>query len=74
MFNRIQINSDRLLVANGQAMQKILEAMEADANLGRAMAAASHTLSKEMKADSVAMKTVGKASLGVSNQDGDAMY
>lgn len=46
-------------MANGQAMQKILESMDADANLGRKMAAASHTLSKEMKADSIAMKTVG---------------
>lgn len=58
LFNRIQIDSDRLLVANSQAMQRILRAMEQDASLGREMAAASHKLSKEMKADSIAMKTV----------------
>ncbi|KAJ5698394.1 hypothetical protein N7462_000399 [Penicillium macrosclerotiorum] len=58
LFNRIQINSDRLLVANGQAMQAILSAMHEDTNLGRQMAKASHALAQEMKRDSVAMRTI----------------
>ncbi|KAJ4211540.1 hypothetical protein NW759_012452 [Fusarium solani] len=58
LFNRIQINSDRLLVANGQAMQAILKAMQQDAILGRKMAKESHALAQEMKKDSVAMKTI----------------
>lgn len=58
LFNRIQISSDRLLVTNGQAMQAILTAMQADANLGRKMAKATHALSIEMKRDSIAMRTV----------------
>ncbi|KAF4471171.1 hypothetical protein FALBO_1914 [Fusarium albosuccineum] len=58
LFNRIQINNDRLLVANGQAMQAILRAMQEDANLSRQMAKRSHTLAQEMKKDSIAMKTI----------------
>ncbi|KAL4868022.1 hypothetical protein BDV12DRAFT_109311 [Aspergillus spectabilis] len=58
LFNRIQINSDRLLVANGQAMQAILSAMHEDTNLARKMAKASHSLAQEMKRDSVAMRTI----------------
>lgn len=58
LFNRIQINSDRLLVANGRAMQEILGAMQTDADLGRKMADASHQLALEMKRDSIAMRTV----------------
>lgn len=58
LFNRMQINSDRLLVANGKAMQEILVAMQNDANLGRRIADASHQLALEMKRDSIAMRTV----------------
>ncbi|SPJ71034.1 uncharacterized protein FTOL_00762 [Fusarium torulosum] len=58
LFNRIQINSDRMLVANGQAMQAILKAMQEDAGLSRQMARQSHMLAKDMKRDSVAMKTI----------------
>ncbi|VUC30643.1 unnamed protein product [Clonostachys rosea] len=58
LFNRMQINSDRLLVANGKAMQEILVAMQNDANLGRKIADASHQLALEMKRDSIAMRTI----------------
>ncbi|CAH0051067.1 unnamed protein product [Clonostachys solani] len=58
LFNRMQINSDRLLVANGKAMQEILVAMQNDANLGRRIADASHQLALEMKRDSIAMRTI----------------
>ncbi|KAJ9295775.1 hypothetical protein DTO271G3_5798 [Paecilomyces variotii] len=58
LFSRIQISSDRLLVANGQAMQAILSAMQEDATLGRKMAKASHALAEEMRRDSVAMRTI----------------
>jgi hypothetical protein len=54
----MQINSDRLLVANGKAMQEILVAMQNDANIGRKIADASHQLALEMKRDSIAMRTV----------------
>jgi hypothetical protein len=64
LFNRIQINSDRLLVENGKAMQAILSAMQEDANLGRKMAKASHALAEEMKRDSVAMRTVSQLLIG----------
>uniref|UniRef100_A0A8H7NEL6 Uncharacterized protein n=1 Tax=Bionectria ochroleuca TaxID=29856 RepID=A0A8H7NEL6_BIOOC len=58
LFNRIQINSDRLLVANGRAMEEILRAMRADTDVGRKMADASHQLAVEMKRDSIAMRTI----------------
>ncbi|CAI7604246.1 unnamed protein product [Penicillium manginii] len=58
LFNRIQINSNRRLVANGQDMQAILSAMQEDTLVGREMAKASHELAQEMKRDSVAMRTV----------------
>ncbi|KAM0329961.1 hypothetical protein ACHAQA_004129 [Verticillium albo-atrum] len=58
LFNRIQISSDRLLVANGQAMQAILRAMQQDASLAQRMASDSHKLAQEMKKDSIAMKTI----------------
>ncbi|CAI6079784.1 unnamed protein product [Clonostachys chloroleuca] len=58
LFNRIQINSDRLLVANGRAMEEILRAMRADTEVGRKMADASHQLAVEMKRDSIAMRTI----------------
>ncbi|VUC25168.1 unnamed protein product [Clonostachys rosea] len=58
LFNRIQINSDRLLVANGRAMEEILRAMRADTDIGRKMADASHQLAVEMKRDSIAMRTI----------------
>ncbi|CRJ86159.1 hypothetical protein BN1723_000085 [Verticillium longisporum] len=58
LFNRIQISSDRLLVANGEAMQGILRAMQEDASLAQRMATESHRLAQEMKKDSIAMKTI----------------
>ncbi|KAJ5743916.1 hypothetical protein N7533_008786 [Penicillium manginii] len=58
LFNRIQINSNRRLVANGQDMQAILSAMQEDTLVGREMAKASHELAQEMKRDSVAMRTI----------------
>ncbi|KAG5659918.1 hypothetical protein KAF25_003440 [Fusarium avenaceum] len=58
LFHRIQINSDSLLIANGEAMQAILKAMQEDAGLSRQMARQSHMLAKDMKRDSVAMKTI----------------
>jgi hypothetical protein len=39
-------------------MQAILKAMQEDAGLSRQMARQSHMLAKDMKRDSVAMKTV----------------
>jgi hypothetical protein len=54
----MQINSDRRLVANGQAMQAILSGMQEDASLGRKLAKASHDLAQDMRRDSVAMRTV----------------
>lgn len=47
-----------MLFDNGQAMQAILRAMQEDTNISRQMAKESHVLAKEMKKDSVAMKTV----------------
>ena len=52
----MQISSNRLLVANGQAMQAILRTMQEDASLGRRMAKESHILAQEMKKDSIAIK------------------
>ncbi|RNJ61248.1 hypothetical protein D7B24_000102 [Verticillium nonalfalfae] len=52
------ISSDRLLVANGEAMQGILRAMQEDASLAQRMARESHRLAQEMKKDSIAMKTI----------------
>lgn len=44
-------------------MQRVLVAMQVDANLGQKMAKASHALAEEMKRDSVAMRTVSSANM-----------
>lgn len=54
----MQITSDRLQIANGQAMQEILRATEDEARTSRLMANESQKLAVAMKRDSVAMKTV----------------
>lgn len=47
-------------------MQAVLRAMQADANLAQSIASDSYKLSQEMKKDSVAMKTVRGARVGIS--------
>jgi hypothetical protein len=47
-----------MVVANGEAMTKMLEAARTEAKMSRHLADQSQQLALEMKEDSVAMKTV----------------
>jgi hypothetical protein len=51
LFNNIQVSNDKVMVANGKAMNKMLKASRAEAQMAMRLA-------EEMKKDSVAMKTV----------------
>lgn len=51
LFNNIQVSNDKIMVANGVAMNEMLRASRAEAKL-------SMQLAEEMKKDSVAMKTI----------------
>ena len=53
LFNQIQVTNDR-------TMQAILTAAQVDNKLSQALAFQSHELTRSMKNDSVAMKTVSK--------------
>jgi hypothetical protein len=55
---KAQIFNDRQLLRNGEAMQKILLATEAETALSRQIASQSQQMTEEMKNDSNAMSTV----------------
>jgi hypothetical protein len=58
LFNNIQVSNDKLLVANGEAMNKMLKAARNEAFLSRRIADQSQKIALEMRKDSVAMKTI----------------
>jgi hypothetical protein len=47
------------MVANGIAMQRIMEATQEETRTSRVLAIRAHELTEEMKKDSLSMKTVG---------------
>ncbi|KAJ9620743.1 hypothetical protein H2204_012153 [Knufia peltigerae] len=51
LFNNIQVSNDKVMVANGKAMNRMLKASRAEARM-------SMRLAEEMKKDSAAMKTI----------------
>lgn len=58
LFNRIQLANDQRMVANGIAMQRIMEATQEETRTSRVLAIRAHELTEEMKKDSLSMKTV----------------
>ena len=61
LFNRIQLDSDRAMIANGVAMQKLMEATREETKISRDLQMQAHELSKDMKRDSLSMKTVNSS-------------
>jgi hypothetical protein len=58
LFNNIQVSNDKMVVANGAAMAKMLRAARTEAKMSRRIADQSQQIALEMQEDSVAMKTV----------------
>ncbi|KAL9131757.1 MAG: hypothetical protein Q9217_000362 [Psora testacea] len=58
LFNRIQLSTDKVMIDNGQSMQGIMVASQAEATSSRMIANAQQRLTEDMKEDSVAMKTI----------------
>ena len=58
LFNRIQLCNDRVMVANGVAMQEIMKASQEETKISRDLASKAHKLTESMKQDSLSMKTV----------------
>jgi hypothetical protein len=58
LFNNIRMANDKLLVANGDSMRKILQATSAEARLSRKMAKQSQRMAIDMRRDSTSMKTI----------------
>ncbi|KAH8819290.1 hypothetical protein F5884DRAFT_743706 [Xylogone sp. PMI_703] len=75
LFNRIQLSNDRIMAANGSAMQEMMRATQEETRMSRAMAIRAHGLTEEMKKDSLSMKTAGRLRTSVfcefSNQNLD---
>jgi hypothetical protein len=63
LFNNIQASNDKLVVANGEAMTKMLRAARTEAKMSRRIADQSQQIALEMQEDSVAMKTVRPCNL-----------
>ena len=62
LFNRIQLGNDRVMVANGIAMQEIMKATQEETKVSQDLALKTHRLSESMKKDSLSMKTVQRVS------------
>jgi hypothetical protein len=63
LFNNIQASNDKMVVANGEAMTKMLRAARTEAKMSRRIADQSQQIALEMQEDSVAMKTVRPCNL-----------
>lgn len=58
LFNRIQLSNDRVMLANGAAMQAIMEATQEETKVSRSLAVKAHKLSESMRKDSLSMRTI----------------
>ncbi|KAL8918091.1 MAG: hypothetical protein Q9172_005563 [Xanthocarpia lactea] len=58
LFNRIQLSNDRVMVANGAAMQAIMQTSQEEIKVSRVLATKAHRISESMKKDSLSMRTV----------------
>ncbi|KAG8533434.1 uncharacterized protein KY384_002217 [Bacidia gigantensis] len=63
LFNRIQLSNDRLMVANGAAMQGIMQASREETKVSRLLATKAHKLSESMKEDSLSMRTIAACTM-----------
>ena len=67
LLNRIQLGNDRVLVADGIAMQEIWKATQEETKISQDLALKTHKLSESMKKDSLSMKTVHWLSQHIAN-------